>query len=137
MKTDTFTQPAVIGLPIADRQVSHHFYTQALELNAVGQPGDDGIPEPLQIALHTGLHLMLVPVVGFGWIIGGREVAPRNHSECVINVGVATPDAVDALVAKARDGGAEIVTAPGAQPWGYAGAFADPDGHVFMVAATG
>jgi uncharacterized protein len=22
---------------------------------------------------------------------------------------------------------------PGQQPWGYAGAFADPDGHIWMV----
>ena len=26
---------------------------------------------------------------------------------------------------------------PGQQPWGYAGAFADPDGHVWMVRSEG
>jgi sugar lactone lactonase YvrE len=29
------------------------------------------------------------------------------------------------------------VTAPGTQPWGYAGTFADPDGHVWMGAVAG
>lgn len=24
---------------------------------------------------------------------------------------------------------------PGRQPWGYAGAFADPDGHLWMITA--
>ncbi|MDG4836313.1 hypothetical protein O7631_07275 [Micromonospora sp. WMMD967] len=29
--------------------------------------------------------------------------------------------------------GADVVTEPTTQPWGYAGAFADPDGHLWMV----
>ena len=28
---------------------------------------------------------------------------------------------------------ADVVTEPGRQPWGYAGVFADPDGHLWMV----
>jgi uncharacterized protein len=40
---------------------------------------------------------------------------------------------VDELIERARDAGAEIVTEAGQQPWGYAGAFSDPDGHVWMV----
>ena len=35
----------------------------------------------------------------------------------------------------AHQAGAEVVTEPGRQPWGYADAFADPDGHVWMVTA--
>jgi uncharacterized protein len=40
---------------------------------------------------------------------------------------------VDELVERARRVGTEIVTRPGQQAWGYAGAFADHDGHVWMV----
>jgi uncharacterized protein len=36
---------------------------------------------------------------------------------------------------RAAAAGARVVLAPGQQPWGYVGAFADPDGHVWMVQA--
>ncbi|MFV2101912.1 hypothetical protein [Micromonospora sp. LOL_024] len=29
-----------------------------------------------------------------------------------------------------------MVTEPGQQPWGYAGTFADPDGHLWMIVAA-
>jgi uncharacterized glyoxalase superfamily protein PhnB len=31
--------------------------------------------------------------------------------------------------------GAQVVAEPEEQPWGYAGTFADPDGHLWMVTA--
>jgi uncharacterized protein len=34
---------------------------------------------------------------------------------------------------RVQDAGAEIVIEAGNQEWGYAGAFADPDGHVWQV----
>jgi uncharacterized glyoxalase superfamily protein PhnB len=34
---------------------------------------------------------------------------------------------------RAQDAGAEIVIEAGNQEWGYAGAFADPDGHMWQV----
>ena len=34
---------------------------------------------------------------------------------------------------RAQDAGAKIVIEPGNQKWGYAGAFADPDGHMWQV----
>ncbi len=40
---------------------------------------------------------------------------------------------VDETIERARRAGAEIVTEPGEQRWGYAGAFAEPDGHLWMV----
>jgi uncharacterized protein len=51
-------------------------------------------------------------------------------------MGAGTDAGVDELVERAQRAGAEIVTAPGQQPWGYAGAFADPDGHVWMVTSA-
>jgi uncharacterized protein len=44
-----------------------------------------------------------------------------------------TPRPASELLERAQRAGAEIVTEPGPQPWGYTGAFADPDGHVWMV----
>jgi uncharacterized protein len=123
----------VVSLPIADRRTSFAFYREALGLDAIGEPADDGAPEPLQFALNDGVRLMLVPTGGFGWVIGDREVAPRGQSECVLSLGADTEAGVDELVERAQRAGAEIVTEPGRQPWGYTGAFADPDGHVWMV----
>jgi uncharacterized protein len=128
--------PIVVSLPIADRRTSYAFYQDGLGFAAVGEPADDGMPEPLQFALNEGLRLMLVPTGGFGWVIGGREVAPRGHSECVLSLGAATDAEVDELVKRAQEAGAQVVTAPGRQPWGYAGTFADPDGHVWMVTSA-
>ena len=63
---------ATVCLPIKDRSVSHAFYT-ALGLVAVGEPGDDGLPEPLQFEISVGLRVMLIPAVGFG--LGDRSSA--------------------------------------------------------------
>jgi predicted lactoylglutathione lyase len=125
--------PVVVSLPIADRRSSYAFYRDGLGFEPIGDPGDDGLPEPLQFALGEGLRVMLVPTVGFGWVIGNREVAEPGCSECVLGLSPDSNADVDDLVERARLAGAEIVTEPGEQPWGYAAAFADPDGHLWMV----
>jgi predicted lactoylglutathione lyase len=130
-----------------DRQ-SHAFYT-ALGFVAVGETGDDGLPEPLQFEISVGLRVMLIPAVGFGWVIGRRRRSPRSTHECLVVIGRATDAEVDELMRRAEDAGAEIVFESGHQAWGpvtvdadlaqtqspdaYAGAFADPDGHMWQV----
>ena len=123
-------------LPIADRPTSFAFYGEGLGLEAIGELADDGVPEPLQFSLGHGARLMLIPTGGFGWVIGGGDVAERGHRECVITLGVETEADVDGLVERASAAGAEIVTPPSQQPWGYAGVFADPDGHAVMVTSA-
>jgi hypothetical protein len=123
---------ATICLPIADRSVSHTFYT-TLGFSAVGDLADDGLPEPLQFQVSDSLRLMLIPRVGFGWVIGGRKRAPKGTHECQLLVGLPTRDDVDDLLHRAREAGADPVFEAGEQQWGYAGAFADPDGHQWHV----
>jgi predicted lactoylglutathione lyase len=123
----------IVSLPTADRRTSFAFYGEGLGFDAIGEVADDGVPEPLQFALNDGVRLMLIPTRGFGWVIGDREVAPRGQSECLFNLHAETEAGVDELVERAHEAGGEVVTQPGQQPWGYAGAFADPDGHVWMV----
>jgi uncharacterized protein len=125
--------PIVVSLPIEDRRASFAFYRDGLGLEAVGEPAQDGVPEPLQFELNDGLRILLAPTRGFGWALGGRAVAQPGHSECVLGLPAETDLGVDELMERARHAGAEIVTEAGEQPWGYAGAFADPDGHVWMV----
>lgn len=125
----------VVSLPIADRRASFVFYRDGLGFDPEGEPAPDGIPEPLQFVLNDGVRVMLVPTVGFGWIIGDHDVAPSGCSECVLSLGKESDQSVDEMIQRALEAGAAIVTAPGRQPWGYAGALADPDGHVWMVRA--
>jgi predicted lactoylglutathione lyase len=122
-----------VCLPIKDRRVSHAFYT-ALGFATVGEEVEaDGLPEPLQFEISAGLRVMLIPSHGFGWVIGDRKRSPRNAHECLVVIGLATDAAVDEVMRRARDAGAEIVIEAGNQQWGYAGAFADPDGHMWQV----
>lgn len=127
------TRPLVVALPIADRRTSFAFYRDGLGFEPIGEVAEDGVPEPLQFALNDGVHLMLIPTGGFGWVIGGREVCPPASSECVLTLSSDTEAGVDETVKNAHEAGAQIITAPGRQPWGYVGVFADPDGHLWMV----
>jgi len=83
--------PIVVALPIADRQTSFRFYRDGLGFDPIGELAEDGVPEPLQFALHDGVRIMLIPTGGFGWIIGDHEVAPPGRSECVLSLAAPTP----------------------------------------------
>ncbi len=129
--------PLLISLPIADRRRAHAFYQEALGLQAVGKVADDGVPEPLLFILNDQTRLMLVPTGGFGWVIGDQhEVAPHGTNECVLGIGAATDDEVNEVVDRARRAGASVAAEPTPQPWGYAAAFTDPDGHVWTVTSA-
>jgi len=46
------TSTVVVCLPITDRQASFAFYRDGLGFEPVGEPAEDGIPEPLQFTLN-------------------------------------------------------------------------------------
>jgi uncharacterized glyoxalase superfamily protein PhnB len=74
--------------------------------------------------------------MGFGWVIGYREVAEPWACECLLSLDAPDAAAVDAAVERARAAGAEVVAEPSARPWGqYTGTFADLDGHLWSVGA--
>ena len=129
------TDPVVLCLPTVDRRRACTFYQEALGLDAVGELAEDGVPEPLRLVVNAGLHLMLIPLGGFGWVLGERPAAPGGHSECILTLQRSAPSEVDELVARAVRAGAEVVTSPEEQSWGYTATFADPDGHLWMVSA--
>jgi predicted lactoylglutathione lyase len=123
---------ATVCLPVKNRMASHAFY-KALGFAAVGELEDDGLPEPLQFEISAGMRVMLIQTVGFGWVVGGRKRSARGEHECLLVIGLATSKAVDSLMRRAREAGAKIVVEAGDQQWGYVGAFADPDGHMWQV----
>jgi uncharacterized protein len=127
---------ATVCLPTKNRRGSHAFYT-ALGFAAVGELADDGLPEPLQFVINAGLRVMMIPTVGFGWMIGGRKRSPRGAHECQVLITVANEAAVDELMRRAKDAGAKIVFKPGSKEWGHAGAFTDPDRHMWQVIPAG
>lgn len=129
----TLAGALTICLPIADRPRAMAFYRDALDLDAIGTPTEDGVPEPLQFQLDHGTRLMLIPTGGFGWVLDGREVAPSGVSECVLSLAVPTEREVDDVVERIRSAGGEVIAEPDRQPWGYTATGADPDGHVWQV----
>ena len=129
-------EPVLISLPVADRPRAHAFYRDGLGLEAIGELADDGVPEPLLFVLNPMTRLMLIPTVGFGWVVGEHQVAPPGTSECALGISAATDDEVQAIVERARTAGATVASDPAPQPWGYAAAFADPDGHIWTVTSA-
>jgi len=126
---------ATVCLPIADRSASYTFYT-ALGFSAFGDPDDDGLPEPLQFQISGDLRVMLIPRGGFGWMIGDRKRSPKGTHECQFLIALPTRDDVDDLLRRAHEAGAQTVFDTQEKQWGYAGAFADPDGHQWQVTVT-
>lgn len=125
--------PVVVALPTQNRNRSFAFYREGVGLEAFGDLAADGVPEPLQFALNDGIHLMLVPTGGFGWITGNRPSAEPGVSECLLALTVADEHAVRELFERALRAGAAVVLEPAEQDWGYTAAFADPDGHVWQI----
>lgn len=78
---------------------------------------------------------MLIPGGGFGWVIGGRTLPRAGTSECVLSIGYDS-DADRLGDRTSRTHRCRVVTAPGDQAWATPGAFADPDGHVWMVTSA-
>ncbi len=127
------SDPLLVSLPIADRRTSHRFYSDGLGLEAIGEPAEDGVPEPLQFILNDGARIMLIPAGGFCWVIGDHEVAPAGRSECILSLTAESQTAVRERIERAAEAGATIVEAPTEHDWGYTGTFADPDGHLWMI----
>jgi uncharacterized protein len=126
-----------IALPIADRQRSYEFYRSGLGFTVPGEPADDGVPEPLRLTLGDNVRVMLIPTEGFGWVLSERNQATPGQSECILTLSLPTSADVEDLITRAATAGAVIIRQPAEQQWGYDGAFADPDGHVWQVAVTG
>jgi uncharacterized protein len=122
----------VLALPTEDRGRAHAF-ARVLGLDTPGELADDGVPEPLRVVLNERTAVMYIPTGGFGWVTAGRPTAERGTAECLVTLEVSTAADVDDVMARAAISGGEVATAAQDQSWGYSGAFADPDGHLWQV----
>ena len=128
------TAPFEIALPIADRWRAMVFYRDAFGFEALGEPAEDGVPEPLRLRVNDHAVLTLVPADGLAWVLGEtRRVAPPGTSECLLTRSFATEAAADELLDRVREAGGEVVSPAERQPWGYSGTCADPDGHMWQI----
>lgn len=120
---------SLVTLGVADLARSKSFYAEGL-----GLPLADFASDEVVFFALDGTWLGLF----------GREALAADSGVAAAGAGfrgvtlahnVGSRDEVDALVAQAERAGARVVAPPVAKAWGgYAGVFADPDGHLWEVA---
>ena len=120
--------PASLGatvLFIEDVQVSKEFYGRAFDLAPVNED-EDAVTFKFD---NTLVHLLRRPAAE-------AQIAPGRIGEgtrCMQTIWV---EDVDAACAELRERRIELLNGPVDQPWGLRAAiFADPDGHLWEVAA--
>ncbi|MGI9147534.1 MAG: VOC family protein [Chloroflexota bacterium] len=125
----------ILTLGVDDLERSLAFYREGLGLPSqgiVGQEFEHGAVAFFE--LRGGVRLALCPRSN---IARDADVplSPPSATEMTIAHNVRSTGEVDALIAGAERAGALIVKPAGTTFWGgYAGYFADPDGHLWEIA---
>jgi len=127
------TPLVTLCFPTRDLRAAARFYREGLGLPYSTQVAEGELPEPVAFALNHGVHLMLIPTGGFGWVAGGHTVASPGVSECIVDLALARASDVDALVERARTAGGTIVGEGAMHEWGYSATFEDLDGHLWTL----
>jgi predicted lactoylglutathione lyase len=118
---------AVITLPVQNISAAKTFYCEGLGWTAAFEN------EEVTFFQLNGLVLGLFLKESFEKDIQASSV--RHGRTVALAHNVETREEVEAVMAEAIAAGATLLKAPVEPPWGgYAGTFADPDGHVWEVA---
>jgi uncharacterized protein len=130
-------KPAItlITLGVDDLERAVAFYRDGLGLETEGIIGTEFEHGAVAFfTLDSGLKLALWPRASLAHDVG-RPVGPASATEFSIAHNVGSREEVDAVMEEARTAGAAIVK-PAADTFygGYAGYFADPDGHLWEIA---
>jgi catechol 2,3-dioxygenase-like lactoylglutathione lyase family enzyme len=125
----------IVTLGVDDLERSLAFYRDGLGLPSQGIVGQEFEYGAVAFfALRGGVQLALWPRTS---IARDAEVSPGPPSATEMSIAhnVRSAGEVDALMARAERAGARIVKPASTTFWGgYAGYFADPDGHLWEIA---
>ena len=127
---------SVITLAVDDLERSLAFYRDGLGLPTTGiadlADGGDHILFPLD----GGLSLVLFLRSELAAVTLHPDTG-RDALACVLSHTAGSPEEVDAILNQAAAAGGTITVPAAPQPWGgYAGYFADPDGHLWEIVAS-
>ena len=124
----------VLTLAVDDLERAVRFYRDGLGLPTQGIIGTEFEHGAVAFFdLQHGVKLALWPRNSLAHDTGLPAGAPSS-TECSLGHNVASKQDVDAVMDQARQAGARIVKPAGNTFWGgYAGYFADPDGHLWEV----
>lgn len=125
----------LITLGVDDLERAVRFYRDGLgwpTQGIVGTEFENGAVAFFELA--HGLRLALWPRASLSKD-AGVPVGPRSATESALAHNVASREEVEAAMSEAQRAGAKIVKPAQQTFWGgYAGYFADPDGHLWEVA---
>ena len=124
----------VITLGVDDLARSVRFYRDGLGLNTPGIVGEEfEFGAVAFFDLQGGIRLALWPRSSIS-NDSGVPVAPASPTDFTLGHNVSAKGEVNLVIDQARQAGAEIVKEPHQTFWGgYAGYFADPDGHLWEI----
>ena len=126
---------SLVTLAVDDLERAVSFYRDGLGLHTPGIVGTEFEHGAVAFFdLAGGLKLALWPRASLAHDIA-QPVGPRSATEFTLANNVRTREEVDDVMAQAQRAGARIVK-PAQDTFygGYAGCFADPDGHLWEVA---
>jgi catechol 2,3-dioxygenase-like lactoylglutathione lyase family enzyme len=125
---------SVITLGVDDLGRALAFYRDGLGLPTPGIVGaEHDFGAVVFVDLQPGLKLALWPRACIARD-AGIDAVPPSPTDVTLGHNVASRAEVDAVMEQARRAGATIVKPAQATFWGgYAGYFADPDGHLWEV----
>jgi catechol 2,3-dioxygenase-like lactoylglutathione lyase family enzyme len=125
----------VLTIAVDDLERAFEFYAKGLGWptpGIVGREFEHGAVAFFDLA--GGLKLAIWPRDSLAHD-SGLPKTPRSGTELSIGHNVRSEQEVDAVMRQAERAGATIVKKPGKTFWGgYAGYFADPDGHLWEIA---
>jgi uncharacterized protein len=133
---------SIITLAVNDLQTSLAFYRDGMGLTTEGIMGTEFEHGAVVFfELQGGLKLAIWPRASLAHDTGlpmpgtaKQGAASSGTPSFAIGHNVASPAAVDALMAQAQASGATIVKPAQATFWGgYGGYFQDPDGHLWEI----
>lgn len=129
-----------ITLAVGDLERALRFYREGLGLETQGVIGTEFVGDErnpsgaaVMFNLRGGLILALYSRSD---LAKDANILPGRASSGEFSIGhaVASREAVDELLARAKAAGATLTDRPHDRPWGiYSGYFRDPDGHLWEI----